>query len=334
MRGGFSMRQMVKKFLVVMMVILAFVCVMGDTEEASAKVKKYKVMMGKNGTILKTFSYRNAKSVKITVSKKGIVSAKRGKFSYANLQIRAKKGGKTTVKVIATLKSGKKQTYRYNITVKGSATAREVFEEQNELREKAGAAPLEWSEELYQFAKYRAKTSGFDRHENLGRDKKNYFGDRDVEHLSENLATRCSSWSVISLWKNSPGHYAGMINKDFKSGAICVVGDCWVAIFSRQTSKEIKKAMDMPETKTVITRKESATGTLLSNCQFTIQKVSDGSIVCSVGISASKTEVATTKLVPGETYKIYEVISPDGYKKAKPITFTVTEGTNYITMTD
>ncbi len=332
----------IMKVFVVMMVLLAFICVMGEKKDASAKVKRYKLTMGKNGTVLKTYAYRNAKSVKITVSKKGIVSAKRGGFAYANLQIRAKKAGKTTVKVKAALKSGKKQTYCYNVTVKGSATAREVFEEQNEVRKKAGAVPLEWSEELYQFAKYRVKASGLNRrenfsHENLDRDRKNYFGDRAVGNFGENLARGCSSWSVISLWKNSSGHYLNMVYKDFKSGAIYCVDDCWVAIFSKKTNEEIKKAIDTSETlktKTIITRKDSETGMLLSDCQFTIAKVSDGSIVCSVGILSSKMEVSTTKLVPGETYKIYEVIPPDGYKKAKTVTFTVTEGTNYITMTD
>lgn len=325
------------KFFGIFLMLFVLGGVMANKEDVQAKVvKKLTMAVGD----LKTYSYRKAKKIKITVNKKGIVSAKNNKkFSYKNLQIRPQKAGKTTVTVRTTLKSGKKRTYCYNVTVKGAANAREVFEEQNEVRKKAGADPLEWSEELYQFAKYRVKASGLNHrenfsHENLTRDARNYFGDRAVERLGENLAGNYPSWRVISAWKNSSGHYSNMVDKDFKSGAICFVDDCWVAIFSKQTSEEIKKAMNMPECKSIITRKDSATGTLLSGCQFTIAKVSDGSIVCSVGISTSKLEVSTTKLVPGETYKIYEVIPPAGYKKAKSITFTVTEGINYITMTD
>lgn len=112
------MRQMVKKFFVVMMVLLAFVCVMGTSDIASAKVKTkiYKVSLKKNQ--LKTYSFKNAKIIKITVSKKGIVSAKRGRFAYANLQLRAKTAGKTTVKVRVTLKKGEKRIYKYIVSVK------------------------------------------------------------------------------------------------------------------------------------------------------------------------------------------------------------------------
>ena len=52
MRGGFIMKRIMKVF-VVMMVLLAFICVMGEKKDASAKVKRYKLTMGKNGTVLK-----------------------------------------------------------------------------------------------------------------------------------------------------------------------------------------------------------------------------------------------------------------------------------------
>lgn len=322
----------IMKVFVVMMVLLACVCVMGEKRAASAKVKRYKLTMGENRT-LKTYAYRNARNIKITVSKKGIVSVGRGGFSYVNLQIRPKKVGKTTVKVRATLKNGRKQTYCYNVTVKGYDDAKGAFKKQNKIREEAGSEPLQWSDELYQFAKYRAKTSGFDYHKNLNRDLRDYFGDRDILSVGENLADSHFRLA-INLWKGEPAHYQNMINKGYKSGAIYLENGCCVAIFSSLTSEEIKEAANREPAKTIITRKDSATGTLLSDCQFTIEKVSDGSLVCSVGISSSKTETSTRKLVPGETYKVYEVITPTGYKKAKPITFTVTEGTNYITMTD
>ena len=58
----------------------------------------------------------------------------------------------------------------------------------------------------------------------------------------------------------------------------------------------------------------------------------------SVGISASKTEVSTIKLVPGETYKIYEVMASN-YEDIKQetdalgIKLVKTEGAQYIKLT-
>lgn len=347
MRGGFIMRQMVKKFFVVMMLLLAFVCVMGD-DNVSAKVKKKKIKLttSKNNSDKAIYLSDKVKKIKVTYSKKGIIT--NGKIDrLGNFKYQVKKPGKTTVTVKAYTKRKKVcGIYKLMLTVKDTRKEdREAFKIQNQYREKKGVSPLKWSDELYKFAEYRMETSGFDSHKNVQRDAKTFSGEKymiffRMSTLSENLSTDINAVDSMPLWKNSPGHYNNLLNSRWKTGAIYSSSRGTIAVFSEFSKDEIDNWRTYgdwrtyEENKIVITRKDSATGTLLSDCQFTIEKVSDGSLVCSVGISSSKTETSTRKLVPGETYKVYEVITPTGYKKAKPITFTVTEGTNYITMTD
>lgn len=347
MRGGFIMRQMVKKFFVVMMLLLAFVCVMGD-DNVSAKVKKKKIKLttSKNNSDKAIYLSDKVKKIKVTYSKKGIIT--NGKIDrLGNFKYQVKKPGKTTVTVKAYTKRKKVcGIYKLMLTVKDTRKEdREAFKIQNQYREKKGVSPLKWSDELYKFAEYRMETSGFDSHKNVQRDAKTFSGEKymiffRMSTWSENLSTDINAVDSMPLWKNSPGHYNNLLNSRWKTGAIYSSSRGTIAVFSEFSKDEIDNWRTYgdwrtyEENKIVITRKDSATGTLLSDCQFTIEKVSDGSLVCSVGISSSKTETSTRKLVPGETYKVYEVITPTGYKKAKPITFTVTEGTNYITMTD
>ncbi len=347
MRGGFIMRQMVKKFFVVMMLLLAFVCVMGD-DNVSAKVKKKKIKLttSKNDSDKAIYLSDKVKKIKVTYSKKGIIT--NGKIDrLGNFKYQVKKPGKTTVTVKAYTKRKKVcGIYKLMLTVKDTRKEdREAFKIQNQYREKKGVSPLKWSDELYKFAEYRMETSGFDSHKNMQRDAKTFSGEKymiffRMSTWSENLSTDINAVDSMPLWKNSPGHYNNLLNSRWKTGAIYSSSRGTIAVFSEFSKDEIDNWRTYgdwrtyEENKIVITRKDSATGTLLSDCQFTIEKVSDGSLVCSVGISSSKTETSTRKLVPGETYKVYEVITPTGYKKAKPITFTVTEGTNYITMTD
>ena len=346
MRGGFIMRQMVKKFFVVMMLLLAFVCVMGD-DNVSAKVKKKKIKLttSKNNSDKAIYLSDKVKKIKVTYSKKGIIT--NGKIDrLGNFKYQVKKPGKTTVTVKAYTKRKKVcGIYKLMLTVKDTRKEdREAFKIQNQYREKKGVSPLKWSDELYKFAEYRMETSGFDSHKNVQRDAKTFSGEKymiffRMSTWSENLSTDINAVDSMPLWKNSPGHYNNLLNSRWKTGAIYSSSRGTIAVFSEFSKDEIDnwrtyEDWRTEENKIVITRKDSATGTLLSDCQFTIEKVSDGSLVCSVGISSSKTETSTRKLVPGETYKVYEVITPTGYKKAKPITFTVTEGTNYITMTD
>ena len=341
MRGGFIMRQMVKKFFGVMMLLLAFVCVMGD-DNVSAKVKKKKIKLttSKNDSDNDIYLSDKVKKIKVTYSKKGIIT--NGKIDrLGNFKYQVKKPGKTTITVKAYTKRKKVcGIYKLMLTVKDTRKEdREAFKIQNQYRERKGVSPLKWSDELYKFAEYRMETSGFDSHENRQRDAKTFYGDKYMiffrtSTLGENLSPDINAVDSMPLWKNSPGHYNILLGSRWKTGAIYSSSRGTIAVFSEFSKDEIDNWRTYEESKIVITRKDSATGTLLSGCQFTIAKVSDGSIVCSVGISASKMEVSTAKLVPGETYKIYEVIPPDGYKKAKTVTFTATEGTNYITMTD
>lgn len=336
------MRQMVKKFLVVMMLLLAFVCVMGnDNVSAKVKTKRIKLTTSKNDQDKAIYLSDKAKKIKVTYSKKGIIT--NGKIDrLGNFKYQVKKPGKTTVTVKAYTKRKKVcGIYKLIMTVKDTRKEdKKAFKMLNQYRKEKGVSSLEWSDELYKFAEYRMETSGFDIHKNMERDSIAFFGDKsriffNGTNRSENQYSEGNALDCVPAWKRTTdGHDENMYKSYWKSGAIYSSSKGTVAVFSKLSKNEIDNWRSYEISKVVITRKDSATGTLLSGCQFTIEKVSDGSIVCSVGISASKTEVSTIKLVPGETYKIYEVIPPDGYKKAKTITFTVTEGTNYITMTD
>ncbi|MCI8364945.1 MAG: hypothetical protein HFG34_08360 [Eubacterium sp.] len=331
------------KVLGIFLMLFVLCGVMANKENVQAKVvKKLTMAVGD----LKTYSYRKAKKIKITVNKKGIVSAKNSKkFSYKNLQIRPQKAGKVRITTKVTLKGRKRQTYVYDVTVRDERYyEKQAWEKQNQYRIEAGVDSLEWSDELYQLAKYRAETSGFDKHKNMERDIVDFFSKKNknstifVLHIRENLHTG-TYVGAMSNWRASPDHYRTMINSDWKSGAVYYDGKgCQVAMFSSLTVAEMKTAGDKQNTSELrVKRKDTATDTFLTGSQFTIVKVSDGSMVCSIGISVSKTECKTLKLVPGETYKIYEVITPTGYKKAKSLIFTVkplSEGVTYITMSD
>ena len=67
----------------------------------------------------------------------------------------------------------KVRVYRYRIKVIGKgqdgyeSQAKKAFAIQNRYRAEKGAKALTWSDELYRFALYRLKNSGYDRHKNL-----------------------------------------------------------------------------------------------------------------------------------------------------------------------
>ena len=227
MRGGFIMRQMVKKFFVVMMLLLAFVCVMGD-DNVSAKVKKKKIKLttSKNDSDKAIYLSDKVKKIKVTYSKKGIIT--NGKIDrLGNFKYQVKKPGKTTITVKAYTKRKKVcGIYKLMLTVKDTRKEdREAFKIQNQYRERKGVSPLKWSDELYKFAEYRMETSGFDSHKNRQRDAKTFSGEKYMIFFrtstwGENLSTDINAVDSMPLWKNSPGHYNNLLDSGWKTGAI------------------------------------------------------------------------------------------------------------------
>jgi uncharacterized protein YkwD len=143
-----------------------------------------------------------------------------------------------------------------------------AFVKQNEIRKKAGVNELKWSTVLYEIGIYRLTTSGYDFHKNASSDVENYFKKNgaslpksplgktysvsNIEGVgyTENLALGQESISsVISAWKNSPGHYANMISDDANSGAISFLnlynedaeyaGMLWIGTFSSQNNFDL-----------------------------------------------------------------------------------------------
>lgn len=75
----------------------------------------------------------------------------------------------------------KVRVYRYRIKVIGKgqdgyeSQAKKAFAIQNRYRAEKGAKALTWSDELYRFALYRLKNSGYDRHKNLPTNMESFF---------------------------------------------------------------------------------------------------------------------------------------------------------------
>ena len=115
----------------------------------------------------------------------------------------------------------------------------DAFVIQNDMRVKAGAKPLKWSDRIYEIASLRAymmATKDGLTHKGLDRDIKSIFAKYKVKDnklkedkyweldmLAENVAGEFRTpKTVVASWKNSKGHYKNMVNEDYNTGAIAV----------------------------------------------------------------------------------------------------------------
>lgn len=115
----------------------------------------------------------------------------------------------------------------------------DAFVIQNDMRVKAGAKPLKWSDRIYEIASLRAymmATKDGLTHKGLDRDIKSIFAKYKVKDnklkedkywkldmLAENVAGAFKTpKTVVAGWKNSKGHYKNMVNEDYNTGAIAV----------------------------------------------------------------------------------------------------------------
>lgn len=324
-------RNMIVMMLFICLAILAY----GNTVSA-ATTKKITMNLAGAKTLNKyPAAIDTAKKVTVKSSNKSIVTVKYKKArGIRRIVLTAKKTGTATVTVKCRMKNKKIKTYKYKVkVVKGKKLteldqAKKAFKIQNQYRKAKGVAALEWSDELYQFCLYRLKTSGFDKHINLGKDKNAYFGlysqFSDLD-FGENLYSGSTDpESAMKAWKKSPAHYHNILIKEYKCGAIARYGNIWCAIFCSEDKNEIENWRNYQIKEIKVKRLDSQSGTYISGSSIGYYEKDnrwDSQQAAMIKESSGK----SVYLEIGKTYVIYERNTPDGYNKAERVTVTVTE---------
>lgn len=336
------MRRVEKSLLVMMMLLVCMVFAMPISVDAKSKVKKRSMtidlnMDGKSIYFSPINLYKYSK-VKVSCGNKKVLSAKyvNHKEIGKSIHIKVKKPGKTNVIIKLYKKSKVAKTFRYTVKVIGKgqdgykAVAKKAFKIQNSYRRAKGKKDLEWSEELYKFAMYRLKTSGFDRHVNLDRDTEKYFGSfagaYDIS-FGENLASGPSeAKKVMVLWKGSEGHYYNLLRAGYKCGAIAKYKEDWCAIFSEEDASKFKNWKDDGGKVKAITVKrfDNSSNSYIADSSILYYeegKKWDTSESKRIG----KESGLVVYLEIGKTYVFTERVAPDGLEKAESVTITVTK---------
>ena len=273
-----------------------------------------------------------AKKVTISNTNKGVVRAKYVK-SYKDRRIIlvAKKVGTAKVTVKCKLKNGKKKTAVYKVKVvskkKKSAKekAKEAFSIQNQYRSAKGRKKLVWSDELYEFALYRIKTSGLDKHKNIEKNASNYFGKYYLYKqlmFAENLTYSTSAKEAMQDWRDSAGHYSNLLASDHVIGAIACYNDQWIALFMDQDNSELKNWKNVKIKKVTIKRYDAVTESYMIGSKIAYYETDsrwDTQKAKSI-VSADRAEIY---LRVGKTYLLYESIRPDGCEVAEKIRYEV-----------
>lgn len=324
-----------KRVITVTMMIFGMVLLMKGVV-VSAKTKKVTMNLVGAKTLYKCpAALDKAKKVTVKSSKKSIVTAKYKKTKQVRrIILTAKKLGTATVTVKCRMKNKKTKIYKYEVKVvkakKVSALekSKKAFKIQNQYRKEKGVAALEWSDELYQFCLYRLKTSGFDKHINLGRDKNVYFGlysqFRELD-FGENLYSGSSDpESAMKAWKKSSAHYHNILIKEYKCGAIARYGNVWCAIFCSEDKNEIENWRNYHIKEIRVKRYDNASGIYISGSSIGYYEADDrwGTQQAATIKEASGKSLY---LEIGKTYIIYERKTPDGYGKAERVSITITE---------
>lgn len=324
-------RNMIVMILLICLAILAY----GNTVSA-ATTKKITMNLAGAKTLNKyPAAMDTAKKVTVKSSNKSVVTVKYNKArGIRRIVLTAKKTGTATVTVKCRMKNKKIKTYKYKVkVVKGKKLteldqAKKAFKIQNQYRKAKGVAALEWSDELYQFCLYRLKTSGFDKHINLGKDKNAYFGlysqFSDLD-FGENLYSGSTDpESAMKAWKKSPAHYHNILIKEYKCGAIARYGNIWCAIFCSEDKNEIENWRNYQIKEIKVKRLDSQSGTYISGSSIGYYE-KDNRWDSQQAVTIKESSGKSVYLEIGKTYVIYERNTPDGYNKAERVTVTVTE---------
>lgn len=326
------------KRIVIGIILIACLMLVVGANEVYAKKKTKTVTMNLIGakTLYKyPATLEKAKKVTVKSSKKSVVKVKYKKTKkIRRIVLTAKKLGRATVTVKCTLKNKKIKTYKYKIKVVKSKKvtaldkAKEAFKIQNQYRKKKGVAPLEWSDELYKFCRYRIKNSGFDKHKNLGRDQNAYFG---LYAKYSNLLFAENQYygytdpkKAMEAWKKSSGHYQNLLSSEHVCGAIARYGNVWCAIFYDKDKSEIENWRNYHIKKINVKRYDNQSGMYIQNSSIGYYEVNNHWESLQT-TKITKISGKSIYLEIGKTYVIYEQTAPDGYAKAERITFTVTE---------
>lgn len=325
-----------------MMLLVCMVFAMPISVDAKSKVKKRSMtidlnMDGKSIYFSPINLYKYSK-VKVSCGNKKVLSAKyvNHKEIGKSIHIKVKKPGKTNVIIKLYKKSKVAKTFRYTVKVIGKgqdgykAVAKKAFKIQNSYRRAKGKKDLEWSEELYKFALYRLKTSGYDRHKNLDRDTDKYFGvfagAYDIS-FGENLASGPSeAKKVMVLWKGSEGHYYNLLRAGYKCGAIAKYKEDWCAIFSEEDAIKFKNWKDDGGKVKAVTVKrfDDSSNSYIADSSILYYeegKKWDTSESKRIG----KESGLVVYLEIGKTYVFTERVAPDGLDKAESVMITVTK---------
>ena len=326
------MRKMMKTGMVFFMAMM--VLMVPVTADAKAKVlnKRMTIDLNKDSAGLR-FALTKLKKyskVKVSVKNKKVLKAKVKGRKY--IYLKGKAGGRTTMTIRLYKGHKKVRVYRYSIKVIGKgqdgykAQEKKAFAIQNRYRAEKGAKALKWSDELYRFAQYRLRHSGYDRHENLQWDMQDYYGDMLVVNnisLGENMASgQTDAKNIMTYWKHSPGHYSNLLNKDYQCGAIARYKSDWCAIFYNGSSGKLKKN-EKSEIVVTVKRLDKASGQCISGVTIGYYEENDRwntSKRITVGESGRR-----IVLELGKTYVFYEKTTPDGYDKAEKVTITATK---------
>lgn len=330
------MKKMIVKMSMVILLVVTMVGMQNVDVSAKIKTKKITLNLRGGGTSLRQPKLvRKAKKVKVKSSKKSVVKVKYLK-KKKQIYLQGRKKGTAVVRVTCRMKNGKTKKLKYKVKVIRTKAvtdlerSKKAFAIQNQYRKDEGVKELEWSEELYQFALYRLKTSGYDKHRNLGRDMNNYFGDyvgyKDLI-FSENLVTGATANDAMKSWKKSGGHYRNLMDEDHVCGAIAYYKGMWIAIFYDKSIDDFANWRSYQVKKVVLKRYDNAKGEYVTGSNIAYYEEGKREETFKVN-TISSVEGKNIYLEIGKTYVFYERIAPDGCAKAKSITFTVTPDGN------
>ena len=337
------MKRIIVKMSFVLLLVLT---VAGRKEiEVSAKIKTKKItidLRGGNTAASEPEMVRKAKKVKVKSSKKSVVTVK-FKKKRKQIYFKAKKKGTVVVYVSCKMKNGKTKKMKYKVKViKTKAPtdlerSKKAFAIQNQYRKAKGIKELQWSDEIYEFCRYRLKTSGYDKHVNLGRDMNDYFGGFNVYKdllFSENMTTGGTAKDAMESWKKSQGHYRNLLAERHVCGAIACYKDMWIAIFYDKDKTDFINWKSYQIKRMTIKRYDNGSGAYIEGSGFAYYEESKKNDTLKVDkIPSSEGKVVYLEI--GKSYVFYERIVPGGYEKAKTVQITVEEnGINEIVLSN
>lgn len=338
------MQRVVKRVLGVMALAMGIMIFASADAQAKTVTKNMTLNLNGNKVQYKRPSGLNkARKVRVTSSKKSIVSVKYKKDRKdRRIAFTLKKKGNAMVTVQCIMKSGQNKTIRYKVKVvkKQMMTVLErgkkAFSIQNQYRKSSGRKSLIWSDELYRFAMYRIKHSGYDKHENLIPDTRAYFGEYALYQtlmFGENMLMGSNSPdAAMKRWKGSKGHYKNLMGVQYQSGAIAYHKGMWIAVFSKESAKEIDSWKEKKLVGITVKRFDRTSGSYLTGSRVTYYDTND-KFGSKKSINITDSSGRTVYLEENHTYVFYESVVADGYKKAERVTLHVTkEGVHEIVL--